>query len=216
MSYPHFKWLNSSFKWLNICQASETWVSVITRCSPLMLAIFPLLLFAFSQAMMTRTSPVYIMQPQHKSSIMQEKNKNKKITLDPGHAHRAPCPAFSCHLSCICHRLHVYLHWGFKKQEDKLSQTTVGPDKYYRGMGERELLLKLKCRSQQPVHDRKKKIRFLQTSSWLYAGAYLCARTPLKAPLSCHTSLESPGWQLQHNLHGQPAPSPISTIRKLS
>lgn len=49
-SYHHFKWLNSSFKWLNICQASETWDFVIIQCSPLILAILPLLLFTFSSS----------------------------------------------------------------------------------------------------------------------------------------------------------------------
>lgn len=73
----HFKWLNSSFKWLNICQAPETWDCAIIWCSPLILAILPLLLFTFSSSNDEENLPNLRCSHSIKSQLCKGKEKIK-------------------------------------------------------------------------------------------------------------------------------------------
>lgn len=126
-SYPHFKWLSSSFKWLSICQASETWICVITLCSPLTLATLLFLLFTFPQATNEANFPTYSEATAHLNCA----RKNKKIKNHP-QLWSHTCPAFS-YLHCsVCHRLHIYvgLHWGFTtKNKTKTNEQNKTPRK---------------------------------------------------------------------------------------
>lgn len=81
-------------------------------------------------------------------------------------------------LLCICHA-YVMLHtdWGFKKEKEgkasKLYPATILPYKYYEGLEGNSSWGRNAGHSSLSMTGKKKKIPFLQTSSWIQAGAYL-------------------------------------------
>lgn len=214
-SYPHFKWLNSSFKWLNICQASETWDYVTTQCSPLTLAILTTSPLHFFSSNNEKKPSQATVQPHHKISIVQERNFFLNHPWLWAHTQSPISSFFLCSLLCMAQATCILtLRIKKKKKKQAFSNSHIARQ-VLQGDGRKGTTpeAKMQVPAAYPQQGKKKKIPFLQT---IWAGAYLMLGKPLKVPLSCHTSLKSLGWQLLHNLHGQPAPSPISTIQKLS
>lgn len=96
-SYPHFKWLSSFFKWLSICQASETCVCVITllTLNTSHLTISPL---HFSPSNNEANFPVYSAATAHLNCA---RKKELKITFNSDHTQTSISSFLLSSLLCV-------------------------------------------------------------------------------------------------------------------